>query len=215
MPLADLEPALSVCTHLLYGHAGLRPDNQKIQSLNPMIDLDLDGSNGHYRLITQLKQKYPNLKVLLSVGGNADHLGSSSDMKYLTLLESSAARLSFVNSAYALISAYKFDGIDLAWQFPVKPPVKAQASGFGSLWAGVKAFVGSAPFVDEKVDEHRVGFTDLLQEFKRSFGPENLIVSVTVNPNVPLSKYIYLQIFSIFWMDNVMDQHVIGFEMLS
>lgn len=189
MPLADLEPALSACTHLLYGHAGLRTDNHKIQSLNPMIDLDLDGSNGHYRLITQLKQKFPKLKIILSVGGNADRLGTNPDMNYLTLLESSAERLSFVNSAYALITTYNFDGIDLAWQFPVKPPVKTQPSGLGSLWAGVKAFVGSAPFVDEKVDGHRTGFTDMLQEFQRSFGPENLIVSVTMNPNVPLSKY--------------------------
>lgn len=195
MPLADLEPALSLCTHLLYGHAGLRVDNHKIQSLNPMIDLDLDGSNGHYCLITQLKAKFPKLKVILSVGGNADRLGNNPDLKYLELLESSAARLSFVNSAHALISSYQFDGIDLAWQFPATPPAKAQTSGLGSLWAGVKAFVGSAPFVDEKVDEHNIGFIHLLREIKASFGPENLIVSVTVNPNVPLSKYITLLSF--------------------
>lgn len=188
MPLADLEPALALCTHLLYGHAGLR--NQKIQSLNPMVDLDLDGSQGHYRLVTQLKQKFPHLKVILSVGGNADRLGGDQpEAKYLSLLESSATRLSFVNSVYALITAYNFDGIDLAWQFPANPPVKAQASTFGTLWAGVKAFVGSAPFVDEHVDDHRIGFAELVQEFRRSLGAENLIVSVTINPNVPLSKY--------------------------
>lgn len=192
MALADLEPALDLCTHLIYGHAGIRSDNHKIISLNSMVDLDLDGSSGHYRLVTALKQRFPNLKILLSVGGNADTQGNNPTAKYLTALETTANQLAFVNSAYDLVKIYDFDGIDLAWQFPASPPTRIQ-SGLGSLWAGVKKLVGSVPFVDDKVAEHRNGFTALLKEMKRSFSTEiyrQFIVSVTINPNVPLGKCI-------------------------
>lgn len=66
----DLDPALSFCTHLVYGYAGVQPDIYKMVSLNENLDTDRNYAN--YRAITNFKAKYPGLKVLLSVGGDAD-----------------------------------------------------------------------------------------------------------------------------------------------
>lgn len=67
---SDLEPALSFCTHLVYGYAGIHPETNKMVPLNE--NLDIDRGHANYRTITNFKTKYPNLKVLLSVGGEAD-----------------------------------------------------------------------------------------------------------------------------------------------
>lgn len=66
----DLDPALSFCTHLMYGYAGIQPDTYKMVPLNE--NLDVDKLHQNYRALTNYKSKYPGLKVLLSVGGDAD-----------------------------------------------------------------------------------------------------------------------------------------------
>lgn len=101
---------------LIYGWAGIDGNTNKIQSLNP--SLDLDEGQSLYRQVTNLKNKYPKLKVLLGVGGNAD---PNRDI-YMQLLENPQAYSIFINSAYTLVKTYRFDGLDLAWQFkPNKP----------------------------------------------------------------------------------------------
>lgn len=77
----DLDPALSFCTHLVYGFAGIQADTYKMVSLNP--NLDVDRSHANYRALTNFKSKYPGLKVLLSVGGDDD---IEEKQKYNTLV---------------------------------------------------------------------------------------------------------------------------------
>lgn len=186
LTLADLEPSLSFCTHLVYGHAGLNAATHKLESINARLDLDQD--KGHFRQITQLKRKFPALKVILSVGGGADRADENPSTKYLELLESSAARVAFINSAYALIKTYEFDGVDLAWQFPADRPIKIK-SGLGSLWSGFKSTIGlSKGPIDEKSEEHKEEFTALVRELKNAFRHDNYIVSLTVNPHVNSSR---------------------------
>lgn len=177
LTVADAEPALAFCTHLIYGYADINAESNKVESLNP--SLDLDQGKGHYRIITQLKRKFPQLKVLLSIGGSA-----KSTEKYLALLESSAARIAFINSAYSLVKTYDFDGLDLAWEFPPNKPKKIRSS-IGSFWSGLKKTVGiSSGPVDEKAEEHKEEFTALVRELKNAFRHDNYLVSLTINPNV-------------------------------
>lgn len=72
----ELKPALSYCTHLVYGYAGIDDDKYKAISLDPKLDLpeskDVKGGKGNFKSITALKKAYPSLTILLSVGGNAD-----------------------------------------------------------------------------------------------------------------------------------------------
>ncbi|XP_059608649.1 chitinase-like protein Idgf4 [Phlebotomus argentipes] len=180
--LNDIEPALPFCTHLVYGYAGLNGATNKAVSLNE--NLDLDQGKGHYRAVTALKRKYPGLKILLGLGGGAD--GDSG--QYLTALESSGARISFINSAYTLVKTYDFDGLDLSWQFPVLKPKKIRGTFSSFLHKIKKPFTSDGP-VDEKWEEHREEFTALVRELKNSFRHDNYQLTLTVLPNVNSSLY--------------------------
>nr|ABC79625.1 imaginal disc growth factor-like protein [Mamestra brassicae] len=182
LPL-DLDPALSFCTHLVYGYAGVQPDTYKMVPLNE--NLDVDRSHANYRAITNFKTKYPGLKVLLSVGGDVDTEDAD---KYNRLLESPQARTAFVNSGVLLAEQHGFDGIDLAWQFAKYKPKKIRST-WGSIWHGIKKTFGTTP-VDEKEAEHREGFTALVREMKQALNVKpNMQLAVTVLPNVNSTVY--------------------------
>jgi len=83
----ELKPALSYCTHLVYGYVGMDDDKYKVKSLDPKLDLpeskDVKGGKGNFKSITALKKAYPSLTILLSVGGNAD---TEDPDKYLSVV---------------------------------------------------------------------------------------------------------------------------------
>ncbi|KAK3908023.1 Chitinase-like protein Idgf4 [Frankliniella fusca] len=179
----DLEPSLSLCTHLVYGYAVVDGNTNR---LTPMDDyVDLDTNKGYYRLITSLKARHPGLRVLLSVGGGADSAGEKD--KYLTLLETPEKRLEFVNSAKQLLKHHNFDGLDLAWQFPVLKEKKDRGT-LGSVWHKIKkTFSGSSK--DEKEEEHRDGFTSLVRELKAALRGDGLMLTAAVLPHVNSTVY--------------------------
>ncbi|XP_044740276.1 chitinase-like protein EN03 isoform X2 [Chrysoperla carnea] len=177
----DFDAALPYCTHLIYGYAGIEADTHKITSLDSM--LDLPAGNDNYRAITKLKSRFPALKILLSVGGNAD----TDKSKYLSLLESAEARTSFVNSAFSFIRVYGFDGLDLAWEFPETKPKRIRGT-FGSIWHGIKKTFGTTK-IDDNEEAHREQFADLVRQTRAAFKPDKLMLTVSVIPNVNNSIY--------------------------
>lgn len=175
--IPELEPAVSFCDVLIYGWAGIDVNTNKVKSLNEK--LDLDEGQGLYRQVTNLKNKYPKLKVLLGVGGNAD---PNHDI-YLQLLENPSANAIFINSAYTLIKTYRFDGLDLAWQFKTNKPKRIR-SGIGSFWYSTKKTFGLAgKALDENAEQHKNAFRDLVRQVKDAIRPDNYVLSVTVLPN--------------------------------
>ena len=180
LTLNELEPALQFCSHLVYGYASINPTTNKLVAKNEKLDLDV--GTGLYRTVTGLKKKYPHLKVLLSVGGDKDEVDPDSN-KYLTLLESSNARIPFINSAHSLIKTYGFDGLDIAWQFPKNKPKKVHGS-VGKFWKGFKKIFTGDFVIDEKAEEHKEQFTALIRELKNALRPDGYLLGVTVLPNV-------------------------------
>ncbi|RLU15529.1 hypothetical protein DMN91_012523 [Ooceraea biroi] len=181
--LEDTRPALSLCTHLIYGYAHIN-SNFEITPGSP--SLDTGSGYSYYRLATQLKRSFPDLKIYLSVGGNSDPYDE--EHKYLVLTETSEGRTKFINSVNRLLNDYDFDGIDLAWQFPpVK--VKKQRSTLGSFWHGLKKRLGYGKFQDDKEQEHRDGFTILVRDLKAQLRPRFKSLTVTVLPHVNASVY--------------------------
>jgi len=176
-----LEPALQFCTHLIYRSAGVNAANYKLVPLNEHFDITKD----QYRKVTELKRRYPTLRVFLSVGGNDD---DKDNEKYLTLLESVDHRIAFVNSAHTITKAYGFDGIDLAWQFPTNKPKKIRGK-ISSFFHGIKKKIAGESVQDEKVEEHKEQFTALVRELKNVFRHDGMQVSVTVLPNVNSTLY--------------------------
>jgi len=180
----DIEPALASCTHLVYGYAGINPETFKIAPL--ISNEELDQTKGMYKQITSLKSKYPNIKVLLSVGGDAD----GNHEKYFSLLESNTGKIAFTNSVNVVLKTYGFDGLDLAFQFPKVKPKKVRSS-VGSVWYSFKTTIGVAGKpVDENSEIHKTQFSSLVIELKNSFRLDGYQLSVTVLPNVNATLYL-------------------------
>ena len=76
---------------------------------------DVSGSsyNGNFGQLKKLKQRYPHLKILPSVGG-----WTQSD-PFFDLAPVPENRAIFVNSVVAFLEKYDFfDGVDIDWEFP-------------------------------------------------------------------------------------------------
>ncbi|XP_077287591.1 chitinase-like protein EN03 isoform X2 [Arctopsyche grandis] len=158
----DLDPAMSYCTHLIYGYATISTHDYKMMPFDPTLEMD----HG-------------------SVGGGAD---KEDPQKYNKLLESTERRNSFINSAKILLKNHNFDGIDLAWQFPVIKPKKIRTA-IGSLWHGIKKTIGGTKLVDDKSEEHKEQFSNLVMEMKHALKDDDYVLTASVLPNVNSSLY--------------------------
>ncbi|BET02278.1 chitinase [Nesidiocoris tenuis] len=98
---ADLQPDL--CTHVIYAFATL--NNHKLDAAT--------GTEDQYSKIIALREKNPNLKVLLAIGGWAF---GSTPFKELT---GNVFRMNqFVYEAIEFLREYKFNGLDVDWEYP-------------------------------------------------------------------------------------------------
>ena len=94
-------------THLNYAFAKIDPSTQKIALADPAND------RNNFEVIRKLKQKNPNLKTLISVGG-WDY-----STHFSTIAATPDGRERFAQSCVDFILEYGFDGIDIDWEYPV------------------------------------------------------------------------------------------------
>ncbi|XP_022817324.1 probable chitinase 2 [Spodoptera litura] len=111
--LEDLEPAL--CTHLVYSFAGLNETSNTIKSLDPWQDLETDYGKAGYKRLVAMKNKYPHLKVTLAIGG-----WNEGSPRYSNMASKAESRAAFIKSVLLMLNNYKFDGLDLDWEYPTK-----------------------------------------------------------------------------------------------
>ncbi|KAM8712810.1 hypothetical protein ACLKA7_013182 [Drosophila subpalustris] len=186
LSLAELEPALNFCNFLIYGYAGIDADNDKIKSLNPQLTYN----QKHYNHITALRQKFPHLRVLLSVGGDQDlnDEGVVDSSKYLRLLEQPESRNIFKASVIDELSKYGFDGLDLAWQFPKLRP-KAQQGALKRAWSSFKGWFSSSS-IDSKAEEHKTQFATLVRELRLELQRNGKQLTLSMLPHVDPQLFI-------------------------
>ncbi|XP_003484989.1 probable chitinase 2 isoform X1 [Bombus impatiens] len=98
-----------LCTHIIYAFAGLDSKTWTITSLDPNIDIDKD----NYKRMTELREQYPGLNILLAIGG-----WNEGSKNYSILASSPTRRSIFVKSVVDFLEEYKFDGFDLDWEYP-------------------------------------------------------------------------------------------------
>ncbi|KAL7740232.1 hypothetical protein ACLKA6_002208 [Drosophila palustris] len=182
LDLSNLDLALQFCTHLVYGYAGIKPDTFELYSLN--VDLDMF----HFKDITLLRTRFPQLKVLLSVGGDRDADLSESN-KYIALLEANRTmQQNFIDSSMLMLRRNGFDGLDLAFQLPRNKPRKVHGT-VGTYWKQFKKLFTGNFIVDPLADQHKGQFTDLVGNVRTAFQSANLMLTMTVLPNVNSSWY--------------------------
>jgi len=106
----DVDPNL--CTHASFGFAGLNSKHH-IYSLDPWNDLEEDYGQGAYKRFVKLKQRNPNLKVLLSIGG-----WNEGSTKYSKMASQASSRKIFIDSCVQFLQRFGFEGLDLDWEYP-------------------------------------------------------------------------------------------------
>lgn len=97
---------LGMVTDLMYAFANIKGDT---------ITEGFRNDDENFRLLNAARQKYPNLKILISVGGWG-WSGGFSDM-CLT----SGSRDKFIASVVRFIQRHHLDGIDIDWEYPGLP----------------------------------------------------------------------------------------------
>nr|ABM55664.1 putative imaginal disc growth factor [Maconellicoccus hirsutus] len=178
----ELKPAALLCNYIIYSFVGMDSDKYKIKSLDESLDTEKGKNN--FRAVTNLKLLNPQLKVLVSVGGFWD---DDEPEKYLKSLEKQEHRAKFIESAVKLAKDYNFDGIDLAWQFPIVKEKKDRGT-LGSIWHSIKKAVTSST-KDDKEKEHKEQFTALVRELGAALRGNKQILTLSVLPHVNSKAY--------------------------
>ncbi|XP_026755923.2 probable chitinase 2 [Galleria mellonella] len=107
----QLNPQL--CTHLVYSFAGLNQETNGIKILDSWLDIEKE--SGAYNQMVALKNRYPHLKVTIAIGG-----WNEGSEKYSAMASKKQTRDTFIQSVLAFLDKYKFDGLDLDWEYPAK-----------------------------------------------------------------------------------------------
>ncbi|CAG2115208.1 unnamed protein product [Medioppia subpectinata] len=154
-----------LCTHMMYGFAKLG-DNNEIAVYEEGLDLgDTDWQSspvwgrGFYRRTEHLRDVNPDLKVLISIGGWNE--GSN---KYSKMAANAASRAQFVNSVVKFLKEYKFDGLDVDWEFP-----------------GFAAETGPDHDRTPGDPKDKQNYIELLRELRAALKPHNYLLTAAVS----------------------------------
>ena len=102
----DIDPFL--CTHVIYAFA-------RIDSGNKIASFEWNDET-LYGEVDKLKQKNPDLKTFLAVGGWSHESGAVSP--FSRMVSSGQNRTTFIESVMKRLRKFNFDGFELNWEFP-------------------------------------------------------------------------------------------------
>lgn len=119
--VGDMDPSL--LTHVNFAFANLNSDGEIVIG-DSWVDVEKpfgdesweapNDSRGHFSQLRQMKQKYPHIRTLISVGG------WTWSKNFSDVAATPEGRDKFAKSAAAFVSKYGFDGLDVDWEFPVE-----------------------------------------------------------------------------------------------
>ncbi len=103
---SKIDPRL--CTHLYYAFANI---NIKTRSPSPFDEIN--ETMGMYEEFNRLKTKNRRMKTLLSLGG-----ATVNSTQFRIVFEPDRIRREFIRNTIKYLRKYRFDGLDLDWEFP-------------------------------------------------------------------------------------------------
>ncbi|CAG2102749.1 unnamed protein product [Medioppia subpectinata] len=106
--MAPEEIDATLCTHIYYAFHVMDPQNNVIKDSKGWPQPDI------YNKLLALKHKNPTLQVVVSVGG-----WGQPNEPYSKLVNTPALRKQWIANTIAYIQKYKFDGLDIDWEYPV------------------------------------------------------------------------------------------------
>ena len=166
-------------THLMYAFFGTEfnpanPQSAKIKSLDTYADFEhTEGGapwnatpKGNFYDLIQLKQRYPHLKILISIGGWT----KSQDLPGIAA--SPVARTAFAQNMANFLVTYPFiDGFDIDWEFPVVGGID-----------GTEVIGGITPPAQPHTPNDHKNLVYLLKEMRLAM--PNKIISIAAGNNV-------------------------------
>ncbi|MFN6536198.1 MAG: glycosyl hydrolase family 18 protein [Nostoc sp. EkiNYC01] len=169
---AQIDPSLYTHINFAFGifgyiTKGIAPNNPRLTGDYRIQPIEWNDRTVLYPEIQKLKQKNPNLKTLLSIGGwgfndlqDPIKIGTYTYNLFSQMAASAAGRQQFIYSAIEYAQKYKFDGIDLDWEYP-----------------GYKGR-GGRP-------EDFANFLALLREFRSAISGRNFLLTIASSAIVP------------------------------
>ncbi|KAH7119486.1 putative class V chitinase [Dactylonectria estremocensis] len=100
-----------VYTHLNFAFATIDPETFEVRPASSADTL-------LYRRLTSLKQRDPDLKVLIAIGGWTFNDPGPTATTFSDIARSDTAQKAFIKSLVSMMSTYDFDGVDLDWEYP-------------------------------------------------------------------------------------------------
>lgn len=187
--VADIDG--SKITHINYAFADIG-DDLKIKLGDPWADVEQplpgdspsDPFKGNFNQLRRLKQRYPHLKTVISIGG------WTWSQKFSDMTLSDARRTAFAESVVDFLVRYGFDGVDFDWEYPV----------VGGMASNVRRPIDSNNFalllqrVRQRLDE-RGAADGRRYELSIAGGPSDLYIKKT--PLAQIAQYLdYVQIMT-------------------
>ena len=152
-----------MCTHIIYSFAGLDNSTLQIISLDPEADIE----QGGYKDVIALKDKNPDLKVMLAIGGWNEGV-----KKYSKMASTPENRSNFVQSVRKFLTHHNFDGLDMDWEYPGD-------TERGGSWSDKENYVL------------------LLEELREAFNENGWLLSAAVPAPKSRYIFIYIEILEI------------------
>lgn len=116
--VTDINP--QIVTHIIYRPFTISENGQCISTdqwadtgyLYPG-DLQTDRVRGNVRQLQLMRGEYPDLKIIMSIGG------WDMSENFSTAARDEASRLRLARSCIGLMRTHNFDGLDIDWRYPV------------------------------------------------------------------------------------------------
>ena len=99
-------------THIHYGFAIVTDSGE--------LEMGNDAERAQLFKLQNLKSRYPNLQLVISVGGWAFNNQPTSH-RFTSLAASPEKRQRFVQSVERFLNRYRLDGLDIDWEYPAAP----------------------------------------------------------------------------------------------